>query len=291
MKVEASLPDAAGPALPVDEAPLAWLFGQPVTAMPQDLYIPPDALRVMLDRFEGPLDLLLYLIRKQNLDILDIPMATVTVQYMAYVEAMSASQFELAGEYLLMAALLIEIKSRMLLPRPVLADTEEGQDPRAELVRRLIEYEQMKLAAGLLDRLPLAGRDFSWAVAGLEHDGAALLPVVAAPDLALAWQAILARARNTQHHQVAPEGLSVRARMVEMLRSLHADRATEFSALFDPEGGVPMLVVSFLALLELTKEGLVTVTQITPYALIHVQLAGAGRSSGRKLAEPELEPT
>lgn len=257
--------------------PLATVFGQPVLDLPTDLYIPPDALRVMLERFEGPLDLLLYLIRKQNIDILDIPMATVTAQYMAYVDVMSAAQFELAGEYLLMAALLIEIKSRMLLPRQAAADADEGNDPRAELVRRLLEYEQIKLAAFELAQLPQAGRDFLWAAAWFDREQAVLQPEVSLADLRQAWAGLLARARHTQDHQVRPDELSVREQMSDILRQLGDGRFVAFIALFNPERGVPMLVVSFIAVLELSKEGLIAITQAQPYAPIYVQLASAGR--------------
>jgi len=254
--------------------PLALLFGQPVTELPQDLYIPPDALRVMLERFEGPLDLLLYLIRKQNLDILDIPMAVVTRQYMDYVEVMHAQQLELAAEYLLMAALLIEIKSRMLLPRP--AAQEGGEhDPRAELVRRLLEYEQMKLAAFEIDQLPQAGRDFSWAAVWFDREMVVRLPEVTTVDLKTAWLSLLARAKHTRSHMVKPDELSVREQMGEILKLLAGGRYLEFSQLFDTSRGIPLLVVSFIAMLELTKEGLIAVTQAEPYQPIYVRLAGS----------------
>ncbi|GLR13372.1 segregation and condensation protein A [Chitinimonas prasina] len=254
--------------------PLALLFGQPVTELPQDLYIPPDALRVMLERFEGPLDLLLYLIRKQNLDILDIPMAVVTRQYMDYVEVMHAQQLELAAEYLLMAALLIEIKSRMLLPRPAAQEGEE-HDPRAELVRRLLEYEQMKLAAFEIDQLPQAGRDFSWAAVWFDREMVVRLPEVTPVDLKTAWLSLLARAKHTRSHMVKPDELSVREQMGEILKLLAGGRYLEFSQLFDTSRGIPLLVVSFIALLELTKEGLIAVTQAEPYQPIYVRLAGS----------------
>lgn len=254
--------------------PLALLFGQPVTELPQDLYIPPDALRVMLERFEGPLDLLLYLIRKQNLDILDIPMAVVTRQYMDYVEVMHAQQLELAAEYLLMAALLIEIKSRMLLPRPAAQEGEE-HDPRAELVRRLLEYEQMKLAAFEIDQLPQAGRDFSWAAVWFDREMVVRLPEVTPVDLKTAWLSLLARAKHTRSHMVKPDELSVREQMGEILKLLAGGRYLEFSQLFDTSRGIPLLVVSFIAMLELTKEGLIAVTQAEPYQPIYVRLAGS----------------
>ncbi|MBV1776400.1 segregation/condensation protein A [Burkholderiaceae bacterium DAT-1] len=250
------------------------VFGQPVNELPQDLYIPPDALRVLLDRFEGPLDLLLYLIRKQNLDILDIPMAAVTAQYMHYVDMMQSAQFELAAEYLLMAAMLIEIKSRMLLPRPEV-EAEDVDDPRAELVRRLLEYEQMKLAAFELDQLPVAGRDFSWAEVLFDRELVVKLPEVSPVDLKQAWMSMLARAKHHKSHTVRPDELSVREQMGDILRQLKSGAYIEFTQLFDVTRGVPLLVVSFIAVLELTKERLVDVSQIEPYAPIYVKLAGS----------------
>lgn len=254
--------------------PIALLFGQPVTELPSDLYIPPDALRVMLERFEGPLDLLLYLIRKQNLDILDIPMARVTAQYMVYVEAMRVQQLELAAEYLLMAAMLIEIKSRMLLPRQTVVEGDE-HDPRAELVRRLLEYEQMKLAAYEIDQLPQAGRDFRWADAWFDREMVVQLPEVTPLDLKQAWLALLTRAKHTKHHTVRPDELSVREQMSAILKLLAGGEYREFSQLFDTTRGVPLLVVSFIAVLELTKEGLIAVSQSEPYQPIYVRLASA----------------
>ncbi|WP_081686875.1 segregation and condensation protein A [Chitinilyticum litopenaei] len=244
-------------------APLAHVFGEPVLALPADLYIPPDALRVLLESFEGPLDLLLYLIRKQNVDILDIPMAAVTAQYMQYVEAMQSERLELAAEYLLMAALLIEIKSRMLLPKTPVSTEQEGDDPRAELVRRLLEYEQMKLAALELDRIPQAGRDFLWAFALFERERelVELLPEVKPADLKAAWLTILTRAKNRRHHTIETSELSVREQMSHILRVLDDGRHHDFVTLFDHACGVPMLVVTFSALLELVKEKLIRVSQ------------------------------
>lgn len=263
--------------------PLAMLFGQPLSELPLDLYIPPDALRVMLERFEGPLDLLLYLIRKQNLDILDIPMAVVTRQYMDYVEAMqAATQLELAAEYLLMAALLIEIKSRMLLPRPAAVEGDE-HDPRAELVRRLLEYEQMKLAAFEIDQLPMAGRDFRWAAVWFDREMVVRLPEVAPVDLKNAWLQLLARSKHTKHHTVKPDELSVREQMGDILKRLSGGTFVAFEDLFDTTRGVPLLVVSFIAVLELTKEGLISVTQAAPYAPIYVRLGGADANGGMPL--------
>ncbi|HTT36955.1 MAG TPA: ScpA family protein [Burkholderiales bacterium] len=250
--------------------PVARLYGQPVIEIPADLFIPPDALRVILEAFEGPLDLLLYLIRKHNLDVLDIPMAQLTAQYMGYVEAMRAHQLELAAEYLLMAALLIEIKSRMLLPRPR-EETEEPEDPRAELVRRLLEYEQMKKAAGRLDELPQLGRDFSLVCVLVEKAISVRLPDVDAEDLRAAWLVLVARARAARHHKVTREQLSVRERMSTILRRLRGHGFLEFAQLFNPARGIADLVVTFLALLELARESLVQVTQQGSFAPIYVR--------------------
>jgi segregation and condensation protein A len=252
--------------------PLARIRGEPVTEMPADLYIPPEALSVFLDAFEGPLDLLLYLIRKHSLDILDIPMAELTRQYMAYVEMMRTTQLELAAEYLLMAALMIEIKSRMLLPRPKREDEAEPDDPRAELVRRLLEYERMKKAAQSLGEAPVAGRDFSLVEVYIEQAVAQRMPNVNVVDLSEAWRSILARAKMTKHHRISREQLSVRAHMSRILKHLAPGRFVEFSELFEPDLGVPVLVVSFLALLELTREALVDLSQKGPFDPIYVKL-------------------
>jgi len=252
--------------------PIAKIRGEPVTELPADLYIPPEALSVFLEAFEGPLDLLLYLIRRHSLDILDIPMAELTRQYMEYVEMMRTSQLELAAEYLLMAALLIEIKSRMLLPRPPREDEGEPEDPRAELVRRLLEYERMKKAAYALGEIPVAGRDFSVVEVYIEQALAERLPDVHVADLSEAWRAILARARLTKHHRISREQLSVRAHMSRILRTLTPGNFVEFSELFQPELGVPLLVVSFLALLELARESLVEITQQSAFDPIYVKL-------------------
>ena len=256
--------------------PLAHVFGEPVRELPHDLYIPPDALRVLLESFEGPLDLLLYLIRRQNIDILDIPMAEVTAQYMQYVEAMQASRLELAAEYLLMAAMLIEIKSRLLLPKPVQTEDNEAGDPRAELVRRLLEYEQMKLAAFGLDELPQAGRDFAWAAVLFERQAVVCLPEVSPADLKTAWLTILSRVKNQRHHTVPADELSVREQMSHILKLLAGGRHVDFVDLFDHAFGVPMLVVTFTALLELVKEKMVTVSQETAGLPIYARLAGRG---------------
>jgi segregation and condensation protein A len=257
----------------VDAVAVARLYGEPLFAMPTDLYIPPDALEVFLEAFEGPLDLLLYLIRRQNFNILDIPMASVTRQYLAYVEQIRKTNLELASEYLLMAAMLIEIKSRMLLPPKRSADGQEPQDPRAELVRRLIEYEQMKLAALRLDALPLAGRDFLRAQVAIEQTAAARLPDVAPADLRAAWADILSRASLNQHHTITREQLSVREHMSIVLRALQGRRFALFEDLFDAGRGTPVLVVTFIAMLELARERLLEVTQAEAFAPIYVRLA------------------
>ena len=251
--------------------PLARVRGEPMTELPADLYIPPEALSVFLEAFEGPLDLLLYLIRKHSLDILDIPMAELTRQYMEYVEMMRTSQLELAAEYLLMAALMIEIKSRMLLPRPPREDAAEAEDPRAELVRRLLEYERMKKAAAAIAEVPVAGRDFSIVEVYIEQ-AVERLPGVSVPDLSEAWRSILARARMTRHHKISREQLSVRAHMSRILKQLSGGAFVEFSQLFEPQHGVPVLVVSFLALLELSRESLIEITQKSPFDPIYVKI-------------------
>ncbi len=252
--------------------PIAKIHGEPMTEMPADLYIPPEALSVFLDAFEGPLDLLLYLIRRHSLDILDIPMADLTRQYMEYVEMMRTTQLELAAEYLLMAALLIEIKSRMLLPRPRRDDEQEPDDPRAELVRRLLEYERMKKAAFMLGEMPVAGRDFSLVEVYVEQAIAERMPDVHVADLSEAWRSILARERMTRHHRITREQLSVRAHMTRIVRALSGGQYIEFSQLFEPGRGVPVLVVSFLALLELARESLIEITQQTPFDPNYVKL-------------------
>jgi len=256
------------------DARVATVRGEAMLEMPLDLYIPPDALEVFLDTFEGPLDLLLYLIRKANIDVLDIPMARLTEQYLEYVELMRRRNLELAAEYLLMAALLMEIKSRMLLPRPR-ALREDEEDPRAELVRRLTEYESIKLAAHKLDALPVLGRDFLAVTVWIEQAAGQRLPQVHTQDLIAAWQSLLLRARMTQHHKVTREELSVREFMSSILRRLHGGHFTDFTSLFEIGKGVAVVVVSFLALLELVRESLIEVTQSEPYAPIYVKLAHA----------------
>jgi segregation and condensation protein A len=252
--------------------PLARVYGEPLNELPQDLYIPPEALEVFLETFEGPLDLLLYLIRRQNINVLDIPMAELTRQYLGYVEMMRRTHLELAAEYLLMAAVLIEIKSRLLLPRPPAAPGAEADDPRAELVRRLLEYEKMKQGARELDSLPLAERDFTTVRVWFDHLAGEHLPEVAPADLRAAWAGLIARARTNRHHLVTREQLSVRSEMSRLLKMLEPARFVEFTALFAAHADVAHLVVTFLALLELARERLVGVTQAEAYAPIYAQL-------------------
>ena len=247
------------------------LHGEAITSLPHDLYIPPDALEVYLEAFEGPLDLLLYLIRKHNLDILDIPMAELTRQYMGYVEKMQAIKLELAADYLLMSAMLIEIKSRMLLPKPTEVESED--DPRAELVRRLMEYEAIKLAAQKLDELPQVGLDLMVANAYFEKIVEVQAAQVSMEDLMAAWQNVLKRASHFAHHKVGKSELSVREHMSQILRQLKEQNMMEFSALFDIEtDGIPKLVVCFLAILELAREGLVKITQQAAFTPIYLKI-------------------
>jgi segregation and condensation protein A len=253
---------------------VARIYGEPVIELPRDLYIPPDALEVVLEAFEGPLDLLLYLIRKENLDILDVPMAPLTRQYLEYVEIMRTRNLELAAEYLVMAAILIEIKSRLLLPKPPSAEPVE-EDPRAELVRRLLEYEQIKKAAQLLDEMPQVGRDVLVISVWIERTVLERMPNVNARDLAEAWRGLLHRARMTAHHHISRQELSVREHMSSILRELHERRVVEFSELFQPEQGVSMLVVTFLAMLELARELMIQITQSECFAPIYVKLGHA----------------
>jgi segregation and condensation protein A len=257
----------------VDGVALARLYGEPLFRLPDDLYIPPDALEVFLEAFEGPLDLLLYLIRKQHFNVLDIPMAPLTVQYLAYIDQIREKNLELAAEYLLMAALLIEIKSRMLLPVRKADTGEEVEDPRAELVRRLLEYERIKLAAQQLDSLPRIGRDFVRAIVAIEQTMERRFPDVNVVDLREAWADVLKRARLHAHHRIAREELSVREHMSFILRRLQNTRFVEFADLFDASRGTPVAIVHFLALLELARESLIEITQATPFAPIYVRLA------------------
>ena len=250
----------------------AKVRGEMMTELPTDLYIPPDALEVFFETFEGPLDLLLYLIRKANVDILDIPMARLTEQYLVYVEAMRHKNLELAADYLVMAAILIEIKSRMLLPRPRVVAGDEDLDPRAELVRRLLEYEQMKQAALEIDALPHLGRDFYSVEVWIEQTLTQRLPQVNAADLENACRVLLRQARVRTHHKVRQDELSVREHMTLIMRRLAPGAFVEFAQLFDVTRGVPVLVVNFLAVLELTRETLIEVAQSEPYAPIYVKL-------------------
>jgi len=255
-----------------EEMPFAVVQGAPVTQLPQDLYIPPDALEIFLEAFEGPLDLLLYLIKRQNLDILDVPIAEITRQYVEYVELMKELNLELAAEYLVMAAMLAEIKSRMLLPRPVEAEDEE--DPRAELVRRLQEYERFKQAADDLDRLPRLGRELYQA--GIEAPQRRVVkaqPTVSLKEVLLALKAVMARAEMFSSHHVQREPLSVRERMSQVLGSLDSDRFTDFTRLFNPEEGRLGVAVTLLAILELLKDSLIEMVQTEPYGPIHVKAA------------------
>jgi segregation and condensation protein A len=267
--------DSAPPSMPlvVDHVAVARLYGEPLFQLPQDLYIPPDALEVFLEAFQGPLDLLLYLIRRQNFNILDIPLADVTRQYLTYVDQIRKHNLELASEYLLMAAMLIEIKSRMLLPPKKTEDGSEPEDPRAELVRRLLEYEQMKLAAAGIDRLPMLGRDFLRAQVTIEQSLTLRFPDVEPVDLRDAWLDILRRAKLVQHHRITREQLSVREHMSIVLRRLQGRRFVEFQDLFEPERGQQVLVVTFIAMLELAKERLLEITQAEAFAPIYVRLA------------------
>jgi segregation and condensation protein A len=269
----ASASDLPGMPLVLDNVAIARLYGEPLFKMPQDLYIPPDALEVFLEAFEGPLDLLLYLIRKQNFNILDIPMAGMTKQYLSYVEEIRTRNLELAAEYLLMAAMLIEIKSRMLLPPKKTQDGKEPEDPRAELVRRLLEYEQMKLAAHKLDSLPTFGRDYLRAQVYIEQSLVPRFPDVHVMDLQEAWRDILKRANLIQHHKISREELSVREHMSMVLKRLQGRKFVEFEELFDPSHGTQVLVVTFIAMLELGKETLIEITQAEAYAPIYVRLA------------------
>jgi segregation and condensation protein A len=255
-------------------APVARVYGEPLLELPEDLYIPPEALEVFLETFEGPLDLLLYLIRKQNINVLDIPMAELTRQYLGYVEMMRRTQLELAAEYLLMAAVLIEIKSRLLLPKPHAVPGEEAEDPRAELVRRLLEYERMKAGARALDELPLAERDFALVRVWFDRVTAARLPDVRPEDLKTAWAGLVARARANRHHLVTREQLSVRSQMSRLLKLLVPGRFFEFTTLFEERVDLPRLVVTFLAILELAREQLLELAQAEPYAPIYVQRKG-----------------
>lgn len=254
----------------IESQPIAKVCGQPLCEVPHDLYIPPEALEVFLDTFEGPLDLLLYLIRKHNLDILDIPMAELTQQYMTYVEAMRADQLELAAEYLLMTALLIEIKSRMLLPKPAQVNEEEA-DPRAELVRRLLEYEQMKKAALRIDELPQLERDFMKVQILINQTTTQQLAHVTTNDLQHVWITLLQRAKLNTQHQIKFEAISVRFCMSEILRKLQQLGTVPFYDLFSPNAAVAEVIAHFLAVLELVKELLIEIEQTEDFGIIYVK--------------------
>jgi segregation and condensation protein A len=272
------------------EMPFAMVHGEPMTEMPKDLYIPPQALEVFLDAFEGPLDLLLYLIRRQNLDILDIPIAEITRQYTRYIELMTELQFELAGEYLVMAATLAEIKSRMLLPRTVdpLAGIED--DPRADLVRRLQEYERFKRAAENIDAVPRLDRDVFQASAEFnDRRVVRLMPQVTLREMLLAFKDVAVRNEMFAHHHVQRERLSVRARMTDILAGVTRDSFVDFIALFRPEEGRMGVAVTFIALLELVREGLIEVVQTEPYAPLHVR-AGKPAAQPVPVVEDAFEP-
>ncbi|MEY3979779.1 MAG: hypothetical protein RLZZ375_1208 [Pseudomonadota bacterium] len=257
----------------IDGIAFAKLYGEPLFKLPNDLYIPPDALEVFLEAFEGPLDLLLYLIRKQNFNILDIPLAAVTLQYLEYIEQIRQRNLELAADYLLMAAMLIEIKSRMLLPAKKVDGEQEALDPRAELVRRLLEYEQMKLAAFQLDSLPQVGRDFVRTQVYIDQTVVTRFPDVEIADLQAAWNDLLRRAKLTERHTITREELSVREHMTQILRKLQSAKFIEFQDLFETSRGVPVVVVNFIALLELAKETLIEITQAEAFAPIYVRLS------------------
>ena len=272
--LEDSAASSSDAGMPVDGVAVARLYGEPLFKLPHDLYIPPDALEVFLEAFEGPLDLLLYLIRRQNFNILDIPLADVTRQYLEYVDQIRSRNLELAAEYLLMAAMLIEIKSRMLLPVRKSEGGLEAEDPRAELVRRLLEYERIKLAAAQLDALPLLGRDFhrvQVAQPAVMPEGR--LPLVTPEDLRQAWADIARRATLKAHHHITREQLSVREHMSIVLRTLQGRKFVEFEDLFDVTRGTPVLVVTFIAMLELAREHLLEITQAEAFAPIYVRLA------------------
>ncbi|HWW30793.1 MAG TPA: ScpA family protein [Steroidobacteraceae bacterium] len=260
------------------EMPFAVVEGQPITEMPRDLYIPPQALEIFLEAFEGPLDMLLYLIRRQNLDILDIPIAEITRQYMRYIELMQVLQLELAGEYLLMAATLAEVKSRMLLPRVGTEISADEADPRAELVRRLQEYERFKRAAENIDRMPRLDRDTWVASAELaDRKVVRIAPQVTLQEMLVAFQDVLSRSDMFAHHHVQREPLSVRQRMTDILASLTTNAFVDFVRLFTPEEGRRGVTVTFVAILELLREGLIEIMQSEAYAPLHVRLGNPAR--------------
>ena len=274
-----------GQSLPKSDPPFAVVKGEAVTSLPHDLYIPPDALEVFLEAFEGPLDLLLYLIKRQNLDILDIPVAEITRQYMDYIALMDELRLEVAAEYLVMAAMLAEIKSRLLLPRPIETDADE-EDPRAELIRRLQEYERYKQAAEELDGLPRVGRDtFPAQARAPERQQERQLATVDLKELLLAFRAVMQRAEMYSHHHIQMEPLSVRERMSTVLARISPDRFLDFTELFAVEEGRQGVVVTFLAVLELIKEALIELIQTGPFAPIHVKARGASEEASGELLE------
>lgn len=254
----------------VDGVAIAKLYGEPLFKVPDGLYIPPDALEVFLESFEGPLDLLLYLIRKQKFDVMNVPMALVTEQYMGYVELIRKSNLELAAEYLVMAACLMQIKSRLLLPVTRADDDEEVEDSQAELARRLLEYEKMKLAAVELDRIPRNGRDFWRAFVLIEQTQNKILPDVSSEELARVWQEVLAQAQLRGNHTISRQELSVREFMSNILRHLGQSPIVEFRELFKKGCGIEVAIVNYLAILELAKDGLVRITQAVPFAPLYV---------------------
>ncbi len=285
MKPELTLIQSPAPPLPVGEPvpaqgemPFAVVDGQPIIEMPRDLYIPPQALEVFLEAFEGPLDMLLYLIRRQNLDILDIPIAEITLQYMRYIELMQVLQLELAGEYLLMAATLAEVKSRMLLPRLGADESGEEADPRAELVRRLQEYERFKRAAEGIDRMARLDRD-TWVASAelVDRKVVRLPPQVTLQEMLVAFQEVLSRNDMFAHLHVQREPLSVRQRMTDILAALTANAFVDFVRLFTAEEGRRGVTVSFVAILELLREGLIEIVQAEAYAPLHVRLGNPAR--------------
>ena len=269
---EADLGQTTSGATPdvVDGVAIAKLYGEPLFKVPDGLYIPPDALEVFLESFEGPLDLLLYLIRKQKFDVMNVPMALVTEQYMGYVELIRKSNLELAAEYLVMAACLMQIKSRLLLPVTRADDDEEVEDPQAELARRLLEYEKMKLAAVELDRIPRNGRDFWRAFVLIEQTQNKILPDVSSEELARVWQEVLAQAQLRGNHTISRQELSVREFMSNILRRLGQSPIVEFRELFKTGCGIEVAIVNYLAILELAKDGLVLITQAVPFAPLYV---------------------
>lgn len=260
----------------IADAPIATIRGQPLVQMPSDLYIPPQALEVLLEAFTGPLDLLLYLIKKQNFDILDIPVAEITRQYMQYIELMQVLEIELAGEYLVMAAILTEIKSRLLLPKPAEAQTNDEADPRAELIRRLQEYERAKQAAQTLEQLPRLGRDvfLAMAEAGLPSVSAEnprQLPPLALEELVEAFQAVLSRAALRTHHAIVEEPLSIKDRMSQIMHKMTTQSQLKFTELFELHEGRMGVVVTFMALLELWRQSLIELSQGYPFGEIEVR--------------------